>query len=441
MQASLACIKSRSAVFVVIAGLAEQIFQNRFWKFQGLPERVRPPPTCAADRVRMVDRWNGCADMKIQKSSRKFVVYWNNIPTPYMVERFNALADRGAFEFEAWFSDRIYSSRSWAVDESSWRFKYRYLPTTRVGTRTLHWLLPMLGRRPDMIVSLYAEPVFILGWLVAKIRGIASGFWVEVTFDRWVKRSRLKEAIKRWLFPRMDVIVTVGDDGRDFSIKYGAKPENIYFAPHVIDVAHFQTNSTIAVEERLRLRHELGVHGVTFIYVGRLWWGKGINDLIDAFERVQRELKGEASLLVVGDGPEESNLKRLCAERNISNVVFAGFRQKSELPHLYAASDVFVFPTLGDPYGLVVDEAMACSLPVISTSSAGEIRDRVEEGVNGFIVPPENSAALAQRMVILAGDADLRQRMGEQSVAKIQGHTPDRWAGDFERIVGARLSK
>ncbi len=52
------------------------------------------------------------------------VVYWNNIPSPYMVERFNAVADRGAFEFEAWFNDRIESDRSWNVDESSWRFRF-----------------------------------------------------------------------------------------------------------------------------------------------------------------------------------------------------------------------------------------------------------------------------------------------------------------------------
>ncbi|AER56169.1 hypothetical protein DSC_07590 [Pseudoxanthomonas spadix BD-a59] len=57
---------------------------------------------------------------------RPFVVYWNNIPSPYMVERFNALADRNPFEFEAWFNDRIHSDRSWTVDEAAWRFRYRY---------------------------------------------------------------------------------------------------------------------------------------------------------------------------------------------------------------------------------------------------------------------------------------------------------------------------
>lgn len=104
-------------------------------------------------------------------------------------------------------------------------------------------------------------------------------------------------------------------------------------------------------------------------------------------------------------------------------------------------ADVFVFPTLGDPYGLVVDEAMACGLPVISTSAAGEIRDRIEQGVNGYIVPPEDSASLADSMLKLAQDGELRERMGRISAEKIQGHTPEQWAKDFERIVDALLTE
>ena len=151
-----------------------------------------------------------------------FVVYWNNIPSPYMVERFNALAERGAFEFEAWFNDRIVPDRSWDVDESSWRFKYRYVPTFRMGKRVLHWPWLLLTRRPDVLGSLYAEPAFIAGWLLAKLRGAKTGFWVEVTFDRWVKRRAYKNWIKRWLFRRVDAIVTVGDDGRRFAEHAGA---------------------------------------------------------------------------------------------------------------------------------------------------------------------------------------------------------------------------
>ena len=128
---------------------------------------------------------------------KPYVVYWNNIPAPYMVERFNALVERGNLEFEAWFNDRIEFDRSWIVDETSWQFNYRYLPTTNLGGRNLHWPTPILGRRPDVLVSLYAEPSFVLGWLVAKLRRTKTCFRVLMTYDRWVTRNILKNALKR----------------------------------------------------------------------------------------------------------------------------------------------------------------------------------------------------------------------------------------------------
>jgi len=372
------------------------------------------------------------------KPTRKkpFIVYWNNIPAPYMVERFNALSERGNLDFEAWFNERREPDRSWEVDETTWRFSYRYLPVLRFAGKSLRFPLPILERkRPDVLVSLYAEPVFLLGWTIARLRGSKTVFRTLVTFDRWVKRSEWKEFLKRFIFNRVDGIETLGADGRDFAMKYGASGDKIFFTTHSIDVEHYKKGRKKALLEREEIRKALGLRGVTFIYVGRLWWGKGVFYLLDAFLELQSRISNEISLLIVGDGLDEGFLKERCRNEGICNVVFAGFKQKTELPNYYAASDVFVFPTLGDPYGLVVDEAMACSLPVVTTSAAGEIRDRVEDGVNGYIVPPGDSKALAKCMEMLAYNAELRRLMGKISAKKIVSHTPDRWAEDFERAV------
>ena len=370
------------------------------------------------------------------KGKRPFVVYWNNTPAPYMVERFNAIAERGNLYFEAWFNDRRELGRSWEVDESSWTFSYRYLPVLRLAGKNLRFSLPILERkRPDVLVSLYAEPVFLVGWTIARLRGVKTIFRTVVTFDRWIKRNKWKEFLKRQLFKRVDGIETPGIDGRDFAMKYGASEEKIFYTKHAIDVEHYMKSRKKALLKRKNIRDALGLRGITFVYVGRLWWGKGIRFLLDAFRDLQRRVSEEVSLLLVGDGEDEDSLKKKCRKEDIRNVVFAGFHQKAELPWLYGASDVFVFPTLGDPYGIVVNEAMASSLPVISTSAAGEIRDRIEDGVNGYIVPPEDSRALSDRMERLALDPELRTRMGHISSQKIAGHTPERWAEDFEKAV------
>ncbi|MDN5881380.1 MAG: glycosyltransferase [Nitrosospira sp.] len=364
-----------------------------------------------------------------------FVVYWNNIPSPYMVERFNALADHGDFEFEAWFNDRILSDRSWDVDEKKWRFQYRYIPSTRICGRKYHWPLPVLGRRPDLLVSLYAEPSFIVGWAIAKTLGVKTAFRVLKTFDTWVNRSRLKSLARRIMFSHVDAIETPGCDGKSFAVASGARPEKVHLATHTVDVEYFRDESDRFMANRLELRSQLGLNGTTFIYVGRFWRGKGIEYLLDAFKQVKDGSVTEVSLLLIGDGEDENRLKRRCMEREIQNVIFAGFKQKKDLPKYYAVSDVFVFPTLGDPYGLVVDEAMACSLPVISSSAAGEITGRVAEGVNGYLVPPGDSRSLAKGMLKLSHDANLREIMGARSYEKVKNHTPDQWARDFEKLV------
>ena len=89
---------------------------------------------------------------------------------------------------------------------------------------------------------------------------------------------------------------------------------------------------------------------------------------------------------------------------------------------------------------MVVLEAMACGLPVIASTSAGEIADRVVDGVNGFLVPAANREELLDRMTLLARDAELRRRMGKASVEKVEGQAPDMWAEAFEQAVEKILS-
>ena len=372
---------------------------------------------------------------------KPYIVYWNNIPAPYMVERFNALADRQDFDIEAWFNDRSESDRSWIVDESSWRFRYRYLPTINIGRHRLHLPMPVLGKRPDVLVSLYAEPSFLIGWAVAKLRGAKTAFWCQVTNDRWVKRRTWKEALKRLIFPKVDATLGSGKESQAFAMRYGVPEEKALCLRHSIDVNHYASGREKYFQDRAHIRNNLRIQGTVFIYVGRLWSGKGVDYLLKAFDKVQKMSGEEVSLLLVGDGLQEAELQRFCVERGIRNVIFTGFQQKPELPRYYAAADVFVFPTLGDPYGLVIDEAMASSLPIISTSAAGEIGDRIDEGANGYIIPPGDSEALADRMLRLVNNQHLCQIMGKVSAEKIKGHTPEQWAKDFETIIYALLDE
>jgi glycosyltransferase involved in cell wall biosynthesis len=365
------------------------------------------------------------------------VVYWNNMPSPYLVDRLGRLADRGNLDLEAWFNVRAEPDRSWRVDETAWRFPYRYLdgvhrpPFVPAELRT--------GPVPDLLVSLYAEPCFVLGTTLARRRGARTALWAGTTFDTWIRRRWWKEALKHRLFAAAEAVMTTGDDGRDFALRYGADPSRVYPMTYFADYERFADDAVRFRPERERTRAQLGLTGVTFVYVGRLWKGKGLDHLLDAYQELARI--DEVNLLLVGDGEQAGHLRRRCQDERIPGVVFTGFVQREELARYYTAADAFVFPTLGDPFGHVIGEAASCGLPVVSTSAAGEITSRIENDISGFIVPPGNSAALLERMRWLARDPDLRERMGKEAASRTSGQTLDNWCGAFETTVERILAR
>jgi glycosyltransferase involved in cell wall biosynthesis len=374
------------------------------------------------------------------RRSRPQVVYWNNIPAPYVVGRFNAVARRGAVDLEAWFSAPTEPDRSWTVDESTWEFKWRYLPRLGVGDRRIAVPAPLFGRhQPDLLVSLYAGASFLGGWEIARQRGIRTVFRVLPTWDTWIQRRSLKERLKRHAFSRVDAVKVPGPAGAAMAQRYGVPPSRIYEVTQSVDVDELRAGRALWAPERATIRAGLGARGCIFLYVGRLWEGKGISHLFAAFaSMIDRGI--DATLVLAGDGTDERRYREMAAQPGLrGHVIFAGFVQQPQLPRLYAAADVLVFPTLGDPHGLVVEEAMASALPVITTTAAGDIERRLPDGEAGFIVPPGDRSALAERMRALAVDPALRRRMGQRADELVGDRTHDRYAEDFERLVRAVL--
>jgi glycosyltransferase involved in cell wall biosynthesis len=368
------------------------------------------------------------------------VIYWNNIPAPYVVDRFNAVARRGNIDFEAWFSARTEPDRSWAVDESSWGFRSRYLPAIHLGAQVVALPTGLLTRRrPDLLISLYANASFLAGFELARSGGMRTAFRVLPTFDEWIHRHPVKERLKRAAFSRVDAVKVPGPMGAAMAARYGVPPDRIHVVTQSIDVGAYRSGRIRWLPERASIRAELGVTGCAYLYVGRLWEGKGVSHLLAGFKTVL-EAGHDATLILAGDGVDEPRYRLLAAEGALhGRVVFTGFVQQPVLPRIYVASDVVVFPTLGDPHGLVIEEAMASHLPVITTTAAGDIEQRLPEGRAGFIVAPSDPDALAERMIRLVGDHGLRDRMGKLGDELVGARTHERYAEDFERFVEAVL--
>jgi glycosyltransferase involved in cell wall biosynthesis len=366
------------------------------------------------------------------------VVYWQNIPSPYVVGRFNALVDRGNLDFEAWFNAEREPDRSWEVNPAEWRFRARYIPARRLLGHSVHVPLVELQKtRPDVLVSLYDRLSFALGSLAARSSAARTAFRVLPNYDSWSRRSCWKELGKHVLFRAVDGAKVPGPDGAHLARTYGLPHTRIAAVTQSIDVAHYGRARDVDPSLRRQRRAQLGLHGCVFVYAGRLWAGKGLDYLFAAYRSV-REREPNTSLLLVGDGVDEDRYRALA--RDLPGIRFSGFVQPRELPEYYALGDVVVFPTLGDPHGLVIPEALAAGLPVICTEAAGDIRSRLPDGQAGYVVPPADTVTLADRMLRLAADPALRMRLAAEAPHLVAAQVHERWACDFEAFVHSLLA-
>jgi glycosyltransferase involved in cell wall biosynthesis len=171
-----------------------------------------------------------------------------------------------------------------------------------------------------------------------------------------------------------------------------------------------------------------------FLFVGRLVWEKGVFDLLSAYASLDPNLRAAIALLFVGEGPDRQRLEEQA--RLISGqVLFPGFVHRDQLPAYYALADMLILPSHTEPWGLVVNEAMACGLPVVVSRAAGCVADLVRAGWNGRIVSPGDIAGIGEAMQSLACGTALRHGMGLNSTEHIHQYSAESWAEGITAAV------
>jgi glycosyltransferase involved in cell wall biosynthesis len=178
--------------------------------------------------------------------------------------------------------------------------------------------------------------------------------------------------------------------------------------------------------------------GPYFLYVGRLAAEKNLGGLIEAYI-AYRAGGGSWPLVLVGDGPERTRLEQM-ASRSVwaDDIHFAGHASSRELPRFYAFAGCFVLPSTREPWGLVVNEAMATGLPVLVSARCGCAEDLVAGHGNGLIFDPAVEGALAASLAAIAKlPEEQRTRMSTQSLARIRRYSPARFGEEVAKIASA----
>jgi glycosyltransferase involved in cell wall biosynthesis len=235
----------------------------------------------------------------------------------------------------------------------------------------------------------------------------------------------------RALAPATARALAISTSVRTFAIeRMGFRPEQVQVLHNPL--ARYSLAPASAAEaDVLRAEYGLGPSTPVVGSVTRFYPAKGITFLLDAFARLRRQVP-EARLLLVGDGPDEPQLRAQAAALGIADqVIFAGFhRDVAAHLRLFTVSAV---PSLEEGFGNVAVEAMAAGVPVVA-ARVGGLPEIVTDGVTGFLVPPAEPEALAQALLRLLEDPALRDAMGQAAAADTDRFRMDHYVTRLEAL-------
>lgn len=365
------------------------------------------------------------------------LVIITEIIAPYRIPVFNALARIPRIDPHVIFlADTDPTQRAWKIYREEIRFSYEVLPSWRARlSRTLYLLInrgmksALRRAAPDLIVcGGYNYPSCWQAWLWGRRRNIPVLLWCESTARDRRSHQYLTSYAKRRFINSCSGFIVPGISSREYLASFGVPDEKIVAAPDAVDNALFFRGADQALADRARVAQELKLPEPYFLYVGRMVREKGIFDLLAAYEKMSPQARKKFSLVYVGDGPDRAELLQRAASIEPGNVHWAGFVHREQLPPYYALARALVLPTLSDPWGLVVNEAMACGLPVVVSDSAGCAADLVSDMWNGFVISPGDVTRLSSALDALAADSSLRSTMGQRSCERIAAYSPEHCA-------------
>lgn len=338
-------------------------------------------------------------------------------PAPYVLDFIKVLGADNRKDIMIFFARRRQSQpwRNYETNPSCISF----LPRNRLRAMLLLWRLIRQEKTELLHVAGWHGFVMLFSWAVARIKKVP--LFVELDSSLRNGQSGFKNRVKNKIYPHLYSIPTcflpAGKKGRDYLMDYGVDKSRIVVHQMTVDVL-----STIKNIDRFRgdVTAKNNHHICRFLFVGRLIKRKGLSQLLKAFSLVIAQ-NNLCQLTIVGDGECKSDV--LSAAQDNKNITYCGHLDGAALLQQYAFSDVFVFPAYDEPWGLVINEAMAASLPVIVGESVGCAEDLVKHGINGFLIPTNDYLNLSDTMLKLADNSDLREKMGQSSRQMIMSWT------------------
>ncbi len=360
---------------------------------------------------------------------------------PYHLARYRELANSGRDVRIIQIANRheLYFSAGPDMDET---LKIRTLfrdslenLSTRSAARAVIAALEQID--PSIVVTVgYADKAMRAAAKWARKRARACVMATD-TWEGDKPRRFLKEAWKkRWCRRMYDGLFLSGSRSIQYFQKLGFPTARIWCGVDVVDDAHFARGADKARAEASRLRATLGLPGSYFLTVARHSPEKNMGVLLGAFRKYQ-EAGGANGLVLAGDGPLRPALEARARILGLEKVRFLGWVPYDALPMYYGLAAAFILPSLSEPWGLAVNEAMAAGLPVALSEMCGCLPELCRPGDNGFVFDPHDEDGLGRLMLSMSSKENDLALMGRRSREIIAGYTPATWAKNLLDCLNA----
>lgn len=365
------------------------------------------------------------------------VLWLTNIPAPYRVEFFNELGKK--IDLTVLFQDKNSDERDekWISNRFK-NFEGKILENIVLGKWlkfSIETIRILKNNNYDLLViGGYSTITEILTIIYLTI--IKHPFVLSVDGGIIKNDNKILLFVKRFLIKQAKWYLSSGSETNKYLIHYGANELNIHVYPFTSIWKEEILEKPISSIEKEELKGKLNINEeYVVLAVGRIIEIKGFDVLISASKLFNQNV----GVYIIGGEPTDQ-FKRIINKLNIKNVYFKGFLSKSALEEYYKVSDIFVLPTRGDIWGLVINEAMSMGLPVITTNSCIAGLELIEDYKNGFIVQTDNVDMLADKINFTLSNDNVRNEMRVKNLDKIKEYSIERMVEVhykiFDQILG-----
>ena len=350
-----------------------------------------------------------------------------NMPAPYRVPVFEGLAATEGIDLKVFFCTGVEPDRAWSVGPLAFAHEFLRERMFAWRGRYIHANFDVWQRlaafEPSVVVTTGFNPTHLLAWQYALGSEAGHVAMTDGTPDWEAQLGWLHRRVRRLVYRRTRAFVGASDKSMALFRSYGAPGSALYRSALCADNAAFAAAGGASTRE------------FDFIFCGQFIARKMPLFAIDVAASVAARIGRRVRMLMVGAGPLEQEARAAGAARGADlDCVFTGFATQGELPFHYARAQVMLFPTAGDAWGVVANEACAAALPVIVSPQAGAAGELVRDGENGHVLGLD-AVAWAEAAAAMLLDGALLARMSASSQALVAPYTHARAAAGLAAAV------